>query len=61
MSEGRLHLRAISERGSFITLEGGEGAGKSTQIGHLLVNLREAGIEAVSYTHLDVYKRQIRH
>jgi dTMP kinase len=47
MSEGRLHLRAISERGSFITLEGGEGAGKSTQIGHLLGNLREAGIEAI--------------
>ena len=47
MSEARLHLRAVSERGSFITLEGGEGAGKSTQIGHLLGNLREAGIEAI--------------
>jgi len=47
MSETRLRLRAVSERGSFITLEGGEGAGKSTQIGHLLGNLREAGIEAI--------------
>jgi dTMP kinase len=34
-------------RGSFITLEGGEGAGKSKQLGHLLRNLRDAGIEAI--------------
>jgi dTMP kinase len=35
-------------RGAFITLEGGEGAGKSTQIGHLLQNLRQAGIKAIA-------------
>ena len=35
------------ERGIFITLEGGEGAGKSTQIVHLLRKLHEAGIPAI--------------
>ena len=39
--------RAATRRGSFITLEGGEGAGKSTQVRHLLRNLREAGIAAI--------------
>jgi dTMP kinase len=34
-------------RGRFITLEGGEGAGKSTQIGLLLPWLRERGLEVV--------------
>jgi dTMP kinase len=47
MSEAHAQIRAARGRGSFITLEGGEGAGKSTQIGHLLRNLREAGIEAI--------------
>src|SRR6202047_2976694 len=47
MSEARAQIQSARERGSFITLEGGEGAGKSTQIGHLLRNLREAGIEAI--------------
>jgi dTMP kinase len=47
MSEAREQIRAARGRGSFITLEGGEGAGKSTQIGHLLRNLRDAGIEAI--------------
>ncbi|HEY8031646.1 MAG TPA: dTMP kinase [Methylocella sp.] len=37
----------MKERGVLITLEGGEGAGKSTQIAHLLCNLRKAGIEAI--------------
>lgn len=37
----------MKERGVLITLEGGEGAGKSTQIAHLLRNLRKAGIEAI--------------
>lgn len=46
MSGSRAQDRAGSERGAFITLEGGEGVGKSTQVGHLLHNLREAGIEA---------------
>lgn len=35
-------------RGRLITLEGGEGAGKSTQIGHLLRRLREAGVDAIA-------------
>ncbi|ACK49515.1 dTMP kinase [Methylocella silvestris BL2] len=35
-------------RGRLITLEGGEGVGKSTQIGRLLQRLRDEGIEAVA-------------
>ncbi len=35
-------------RGKLITLEGGEGAGKSTQIGHLMRRLAEAGVEAIA-------------
>ncbi len=47
MSEVRPQVPVARERGSFITLEGGEGVGKSTQVGHLLRNLRNAGIEAI--------------
>jgi dTMP kinase len=47
MSDAPVQIRAARERGHLITLEGGEGAGKSTQVGHLLRNLREAGIEAI--------------
>jgi dTMP kinase len=47
MSEVGAQIHAARRRGSFITLEGGEGVGKSTQVRHLLRNLREAGIEAI--------------
>jgi dTMP kinase len=47
MSEAPAQILVARERGSFITLEGGEGVGKSTQTGHLLRNLRNAGIQAI--------------
>jgi len=34
-------------RGRFITLEGGEGAGKSTQLAHLAARLRARGLDVV--------------
>jgi len=37
----------VSERGRFISLEGGEGVGKSTQVKALAAALRERGIEVV--------------
>lgn len=37
----------MSERGKFISLEGGEGAGKSTQVKALAAALRERGIDVV--------------
>ncbi len=36
------------KRGKFITLEGGEGAGKSTQIRHILAHLNAVGITALA-------------
>ena len=37
----------MSPRGRFITLEGGDGAGKSTQIARLAASLRAGGLEVV--------------
>src|ERR1700744_539472 len=39
-------LRAV-KRGKFLTLEGGEGTGKSTQAGRLVERLRARGLEVV--------------
>lgn len=43
----RLPVRPQKRRGAFITLEGGEGAGKSTQTHHILQRLQEARIAAI--------------
>ncbi|MEJ0094733.1 MAG: dTMP kinase [Methylocella sp.] len=48
MNEKPAPNNAPRSRGMLITLEGGEGAGKSTQISHLSQNLRKAGIEVVA-------------
>ena len=41
-----------------IAVYGKGGIGKSTTVSNMAVALAEKGLSAVSYTHLDVYKRQ---
>ncbi|WP_051952477.1 dTMP kinase [Methylocapsa aurea] len=48
MSEAPGQAQPPRRRGCFITLEGGEGSGKTTQMGHILENLRQARIEVVA-------------
>jgi len=48
MSTVILAMSNTPRRGTFITLEGGEGVGKSTQVLHVVERLREAGIEAIA-------------
>jgi len=45
--EGLLRGFALVFQGRFITVEGGEGVGKSTQCGHLLELLKSFGIDAI--------------
>jgi dTMP kinase len=47
MSEAVTQIDTAMRRGRFITLEGGEGAGKSTQLGHILRWLHDRGIAAI--------------
>jgi dTMP kinase len=47
MTTVNAQLHAPVARGRLITLEGGEGAGKSTQLAHILHWLKQLGIEAI--------------
>jgi dTMP kinase len=47
MTAARAHLHSQGARGRLITLEGGEGAGKSTQLAHIMRWLQQSGIEAI--------------
>lgn len=45
--DDRPKMPAAKDRGRFITLEGGEGAGKTTQLARILRFLRENGIDVI--------------
>jgi dTMP kinase len=47
MTAAQAHLHSQGARGRLITLEGGEGAGKSTQLAHIMRWLQQSGIEAI--------------
>ncbi len=47
MTGARVQLPARGARGRLITLEGGEGTGKSTQLPHIVRWLQQTGLEAI--------------
>lgn len=47
MSGTRAQVHSREGRGCFVTLEGGEGTGKSTQLGHIVRWLADKGIAAI--------------
>ena len=47
MTTARAQLPSPSARGRLITLEGGEGTGKSTQLAYVVRWLQQSGIEAI--------------
>jgi dTMP kinase len=47
MTEARAQLPTSRPRGRLITLEGGEGTGKSTQLPHIVRWLQQTGLEAI--------------
>ena len=50
--------RAIDARGTDLLLSAAAGSGKTAVLVQRVLSLIEEGADAVSYTHLDVYKRQ---
>ena len=48
MGRVRLNVPAIATPGKFITLEGGEGAGKSTQVQRLVATMSAAGLKCIA-------------